>query len=244
MKSHIFPIVAFFGALALLPLAARADTLAQREAKSLDDFRNHPNDSMALENVALVREEMGYYDKARDTWNLIIKKFGAQESQSYSVSPGDNAKVMNYAELATWTLKRLERKRNLQSRPVSLAQKGAASRAETRFLEKPPVKYLEGYRSIDLDGDGIKEIVLFGSSGPLGRGKRNSISIHKWDGQNTYRPIWRATGRLPVEVEYGDYDKDEMKDGFGEVMLVYTPHSDDAANLHYNGSSFMIYGQM
>ena len=243
MKLQLISTAALCGLLALVAPAQAQGPLKEREAKLLSQYRAQPNPN-TLDALATVREEMGKWPSAEDNWGLMLRYYGGQESLSYSVSANDHAKTMNYAELATWTLKRLERKRNLQSRPVSKAQKGAAARAETRFLDKPPVKFLEAYRRIDMDGDGIMEIVLYGRSGPLGKGKRNSISIHKWDGHTTYRPIWRASGRLPVEVEYGDYDKDELKDGFAEVTLIYTPNSDDIATLHYNGSSFMAYSSV
>ena len=243
MKISLLSTAALCGLIALAtPALAQQPSAAQRETDYLAEYRQN-SDPYALENLANAREEQGDLSGAVATWNLMLKKHAAQESMAYSVSPTDKVKTMTYGELANWTLQRIARKRNLKNKPTSPARESAALQASLKFNRNPPVKYRRSTRSIDLDGDGIDEIIVEGKATEWPSDKMTSIGIYKWDGQSTYRPIWRAK-QLPVDVVYGDYENDDMKDGFAEVTMIYTPNSDDIAALHFNGTSFMAYSSV
>ena len=247
MKLRLVPLAALCGWLAVAPpngAQAQTPSLQQQEMEHLAEYRRNA-DPYALANLAETREEMGQYIAAADNWNWLLKKHASQESLAYAVSPTDKVRPMLYGELAQWKLKRLERRRNLQSRPVSAAQKSAALQAELRFDRTPPVKYVRSTRNIDIDGDGIDEIVVEGKATEWPSSKMTSIGIYKWDGQSTYRPIWRAKA-MPVEVIFGDHDGKGNPNGkeFPVVTMIYTRNSDDVASLEFNGTSFMAYSSV
>lgn len=230
IKHNLFwPSVALgIAALCFTARAAEPESLAQREARLAAAFKKAP-EVQTLEELAMVREKAGLFNKAEATWGLLVSRYGAQES-SYS----DDKKRLTYAQLAVWMRHRLTRRRNLARRgKASSQQYRRAWYARNNYVENPPVTHLHAYRDIDLDGDGIEEVVYYGRSGPLGKGRRNSMSIARWDGIDRFRPIWSQDGRQPVEVEYKEGDD------FGELVLVFTQESDDVMTLYFNGRSFI-----
>jgi hypothetical protein len=84
----------------------------------------------------------------------------------------------------------------------------------------------------DLDGDGVDELFYKGFSGPLGKRTRQVWGIAKWDGTR-YKTVWRGPQPVPFMLHIRDSDAD----GWKEIFCGWTPDSDDAATLYWNGQN-------
>jgi hypothetical protein len=87
----------------------------------------------------------------------------------------------------------------------------------------------------DLDGDGIDEWVYKGSNGPLGKRTQKVWGIARWNGK-AYRVVWKGSTPAPFMIHV----RDEDGDGWKEVFCGWTPDSDDAATLYWNGQSALF----
>lgn len=215
------------------PALAQPDSLASLERDLLAKFRKNPKEA-PLQQLAETREEAGLFDKAEATWSLLVKNYGAQPTIYFN-----ETKDLTYAQLATWMRHRLARKRNL-------AKNGKATNQQYRraWHAQPGAGGSSDYaaeRTIDLDGDGIEEVILM-------KYRQNSdeprfINIYKWDGIGNFIPVFSTLQDWtnPLEMEYQDYQADEMKDGFAEVLMITkkTPQQIDGYLLLFNGREFI-----
>jgi hypothetical protein len=219
-------------ALTISLLPAGADDLATREASWLSEFQR-TGEPMALGHLAMVREERGKWQEAAASWHLLGKKWGTKRRAATSSAPTSTWKA-----LADFHLQRLARKRNLVARPPQMtsALRRRVANAAIQFGDSPPADQLDILVQADLDGDLIDELVFVGSSGPLGKRTRKIMGIARWNGRQ-YREIWRTTKAIPFMVHVVDEDAD----GWKEVFCGYTPDSDDAAKLFFNGTSVVFW---
>jgi hypothetical protein len=88
----------------------------------------------------------------------------------------------------------------------------------------------------DLDGDAIDELFFIGSNGPHGKRVKNTIGIARWNGKS-HVVIWKSRRRIPFMAHVIDYDGD----GWKEIFCGYTPDSDDAETLYFNGKQVLFY---
>lgn len=61
------------------------------------------------------------------------------------------------------------------------------------------------------------------------------MGIAKWDGKS-YQTVWKSKSRVPFMVREVDQDGD----GWKELFFGYTPDSDDAATLYFNGQQVLF----
>lgn len=217
---------------------AQTETWAQRIASLEANFREAPR-GRTLRYLAEAREAAGLLDKAESTWSYLASRFGDEESEYRGHTTAENK--LTYRQLAPWMKQRIARKRNLQRRgAVSPEEKGRALRASMTLMDPPPVQHLEAQRNIDMDGDGIDEVIVYGRNGPLGKGVRDSMAIWKFDGRNSYSPIWSTYKKPLPAVEYADHNTEwnALNDGFMEVVLKYSGKR--VQTLYFNGRDFIF----
>jgi len=217
-------VITFLMAVAL---PAHSQSPRERETNALAQWRKK-GDLMALRDVVVVREELGQFQSARAAWQLLKSRAGNKKPDM----PGFGSNT-TWAQIADFTSQRLARKINLAARPTTLssAQRKQIAEGAIRFKQSPPAEQLDLLVAADLDGDTIDELFYIGSNGPLGKRKQNAMGIAKWDGRN-FKIIWKNAGRIPFMVHVVDNDGD----GWKEIFCGYTPDSDDAATLYFNGS--------
>lgn len=214
--------------------SVQAETYEQQITRLEADFRKAPR-ANTLSYLAEAREAASRFDKAEAAWSYLASRFGDEESFYRGHTTQEYA--LTYRQLAPWMKHRIARKRNLRRTPVSPAEKGRALRALWKVTDPPPVEYLDAYRDIDLDGDGIDERIVYGRSGPLGEGVGNSMAIWRWNGK-IYQPIWSTYDKPQPEVTYADHETEwnALQDGFYEIVL-RTPGQ--VQTLYYNGEAFI-----
>ena len=215
------------------PTLAQSDSLARQERNLVAEYRKKPT-AATLQRLAETREEAGLFDKAEATWSLLVKNYGAQPTIYFN-----ETKDLTYAQLAAWMRHRLARKRNL-------AKNGKATNQQFRraWHAQPGAGGSGDYdaeRTIDLDGDGINEVILM-------KYRQNTdqprfINIYKWDGIGHFTPVFSTLQDWtnPIEMDYQDYQSDEMKDGFAEILMITrkTPQQIDGYLVLFNGREFI-----
>ncbi|HEX8464705.1 MAG TPA: hypothetical protein VF627_08825, partial [Abditibacterium sp.] len=146
----------FFPALLMtlcLGGVARADfkTLAEQEAYWLKDYRDKPG-AESLVRLADIRENRGKFAEALQTWNLLRNTFGNSYSRAFR-----DEKMLTYAQLADWTVKRIAAKRRARTASASASKQRQAER-DFQTIQKNG-DWPKDVVSVDLNGDGIKEVV-------------------------------------------------------------------------------------
>ena len=233
-RPRFLPVFALIPALFCFPTKAQEETWAQQIAGLEADFRRAPR-ARTLGYLAEAREAARQWDKAQSSWDYLARRFGDGESHYFGHNSDQNR--LTFAQLAPWMKNRIARKRNLErSGGASPNEKGRALRASMRFMDPPPVAHLDAYRTIEMDGDGIEEIIVYGRAGESPSSKRNSMAIWKWNGKE-YLPIWSQYANLPSKVEYADHNTEwnNLSDGFLEVVLMFSGKEKRVQTLSYNG---------
>lgn len=208
--------------------SAFADSASQREANAIKEWQK-TGDLMALREVASAREEQGKYSGARAALQLLKSRSGSSK-----MSTPEGTSNLTWAQVVDFTDHRLARKINLAAQKPAITPSLRWQLAEgvQNFKNIAPADQLDSLIQADLDGDAIDELVYIGSNGPIGKRVKNAMGIAKWDGK-AYKIVWKNTGRIPFMVHIIDNDGD----GWKEMFCGYTPDSDDAATLYFNGRS-------
>lgn len=216
------------------PALAQDGFLAKQEQRLLADYRKSPTPD-TLRQLAEIREEAGLFDKAEATWALLVKNYGIQPTIYF-----DETKDLTYAQLAAWTRHRLARKRNL-------AKRGKATNQQFRRATYARYKFTDSMesdaeRTIDLDGDGIDEVILMKYREEDDQPRY--IYIYKWDNIGSFLPVFSTLMTNwfnPIEMIYQDYKADDMNDGFAEILMITkkSPQQIDGYLLFFNGRSFI-----
>ena len=170
--------------------AARAQSLAEKEATALGKFRSNPSNVDALMALAQIREARGKWSEASATWGLVKSKFGGRRSTAREFG-----KAMLYGELADWWRTRLARRRGVKQ--ASASTQRAAERAYRAKIKDPNIHA----KRADMDGDGLPEIAYGLTSRPDADGYM-AFYVTKWR-NNRYETVWTAKGEeVPVVFNF------------------------------------------
>lgn len=215
-------------------ILAQADERATRETQWLKDVRSTTGNEQAnaLSYLAIVREERGKFREALATWRMLNQRFGKLKASS-----AGNSRAHTYGQRAAFFSQRIRRKQNLAAKPprVSSELRYRLAQAATSFGDAPPGDQLDMAVQADLDGDGIDEWVYKVSNGPLGKRTQKTWGIARWNGK-AYRVVWKGSTPVPFMIHV----RDEDGDGWKEVFCGWTPDTDDAATLYWNGQSVLF----
>lgn len=207
-----------------------------REAELTQEFRksqgNASSKAATLLELALVRERLGKWREALAALDSLKKQYGTVKPENFASS----APQYTGKQLADFFSRRVQRKQNQKPVVLSRETKFRVAQGVDDWLAKGfAVDQLDLLMQADLDGDSIEEVFYIGSNGPLGKRKKDTMGILKWDG-NSYRKAWERKGRIPFMVRELDQDND----GWKELFFGYTPDSDDAATLYFNGKDVLF----
>ena len=220
------------------------DELRHREAQNLGLVRESGYKNLeALVELARVREQLGWWQLAIDTWSTIRTLYAQQPLPPHDAS----APEPRCGTAAGFYIHRLERKRNLAASPATPPS------AETRMLMYAAARNvghkLWGARDgqvdtliqLDMDGDLADEVLVIGKYGRLGERIEQFVGLAKWEGQD-YRIVWSAGaqdfhGVFPAAVECMDYEGQ----GWKTVHLGFEPETDNVAMLQFNGEQALVY---
>ena len=177
--------------LAVLPGVAQAvdRTEAEKEAYALQRYRANPRDPKALVDVAQIREGRAKWSAALGTWSLIQKQFGSKNSPAW-----DGRYQLTYGQLASWWTQRINARLEAPPRPSAL-QRAAAEKHWQRI--KSSASFQKPGR-IDLDSDGIPEIVYFLESYNSNGDTIRQLRVDKWR-VNQYVYKWSSGDAVPAD---------------------------------------------
>jgi ATP/maltotriose-dependent transcriptional regulator MalT len=186
-----------------------------------------------LVQLALVRERLGKLQEALATWDLVKKQYGTVKVEQFPSS----ALSQSGAKLADFFGERVKRKQKQKTlRKLDRTTRLHIAQGVQDWRARPLAAKLDLTVQADLDGDGIDELFLIGSNGLPGKHVKNMMGIARWSGQS-YVIVWKSQRRIPSMVHVVDEDGD----GWKEILCGYTPDSDDAATLYFNGKQVLFY---
>ena len=163
---------------------ASAQSLATKEASALKKFRANPRDADALVQVALLRERQGKLSQAAATWGLVQKQFKNASSRAQILTVRNDLMTDSYNGLAATYLAHL-RDRIRGERRASASQRRAADAAYRKMSKE---RLIKGMRQVDMDGDGLPELVYYIVSRPDADGP-SSVVVDRW-GRDKYEHAW------------------------------------------------------
>lgn len=239
LKSRLFLLCALLSVSSIAPHAA-TDTDRDNQAREIEltqEFRRPQGSASSkaatLLELALVRERLDKLREALAALDLLKKRYGEVKPENFASS----APQYTGKQLAEFFSHRVQRKQNQKSVVLSRETKHLVAQGVDDWLAKSNnLDQLDMLLQADLDGDSIEEIFFIGSHGPLGKRKKDTMGIYKWDG-NSYRKVWERKGRIPFMLRETDQDGD----GWKEIFCGYTPDSDDAVTLYFNGKQVLFY---
>lgn len=218
------------------PANAQED-LQQQETKLLTQAKGKAvAESYLLAQLAFVREQRGRYNQAIATWRLIKRMHYGKRPPNESSAPD-----YTYGQIADFCILRLRRKKNLSNHSSKLSKqlRRKIAKAATDFGDQignyTTISQLDLSVQADLDGDSIDEFFFVGKHGPLGKRTTKSMGIAKWDGAK-YQVLWQSRKSIPEMIHVVD----ENGDGWKEIHCGFEPETDNAATLHFNGTTAMI----
>ena len=209
--------------LSIAPAAHAAfPTLAEKEARVLKSYRDNPNAS-DLVGLSHIREDRGKFAEALQTWDLLKKTFGTSYSRAYM---GSEDKIMTYNQLADWTAKRINAKR----RGVRQASASTKRAADTQFKFVRDQVGWEDPTRIDLDGDGLEEIIVV---------EEKVMKVLKWRKDNfTY--VWKGDTRNGQKISPNFLITGGEGKGWPQVFIIYaTSDSSTSGHISTNGDSWI-----
>lgn len=158
--------------------AAHAQSLAEREASHLRAYRANPKDVGALIKVARLREERGRYTEAAATWNLVQKTFPTSSSRALTMGHSNLLFAESYNSLGARWIARLQTRGTARPQ-ASSSERRAAARAYRKLIKDP---LLYQVTRVDMDDDGMPELVYFNRSRPDADGYL-ALNVDKWNGE-------------------------------------------------------------
>jgi hypothetical protein len=222
------------------PLLAE-ESLRDREAHLLAQVKAEgAGNAEHLRELASVREALGEYQQARDTYGLLKRLHATERLEGEWVPP-----TATYGRLADFWMVRLQRQINLGPNPPGpdaalRRQLGPAAYHAAWDNPRPGSMWMvELAVRVDLDADRVDELFVVGGTALPAREHEPIMYIAKWNG-TAYVPVWRATSADIKPWPYGYEMLDMDGDGWTEIRLGFSNEpSDDTGFLRFNGQDVL-----
>ena len=202
-------------------------TLAEKEANILKSYRANSN-AEDLVTLAWIREARGKYGQALQTLDLLRKSYGSTTSKAVT----GQDRPLSYGALADWMATRVRaKKRGIAQVPASVR------RAAQNEFDKSYAKDKRARAEfVDMNGDGLKELVSYDSEGKF-------LRVHEW-ANGRFIKVWQShhTESEAVSNSYF-FNGGEGKDWPG-VFVAYSNEDstkNSAGHLKTNGDSWVLF---
>lgn len=237
MAIRTFLLVAL--AFVVLPGFTLASDLIADEARLLAEVRQSAGHQQAeaLWELARLRERIGKFQAAIDTWGYLKKTYGKERAPNESSAPSNT-----YHRLAEFRIARIKRIQNLLAHspsPPSQHLRRRLSEEQEATRHKLPYKragYLHFYAPVDMDGDLVPELfAVIGQRQKLGEVAKGVLLVFKWTGEE-YEEVLRSSDFRLGDVEEPDFRiLDRQGYGMYSIVVGFERETDNVASIESNG---------
>lgn len=241
LKGFILIITMVSILFVLLPCLA-VDFEKEEEYWKAEVEKESKDQAYAIEQLARVRERMGKFQLAIDTWGFLKKMHGEQNAFNESSAPD-----VTYAELADFKIQRLRRVQNQIANPPTPPSSEVrmklidGQKAVRQSLTLGKAGYIHLMMPVDMDGDLLPELfTVIGEREKQGEPGRMIILVHKWNGSKYIEAFrWRDIFDLGV-VEEPDFCIADLEGwGMYSVIVSFERGADNSAAIQSNGKTIM-----
>ncbi|MDI6827025.1 MAG: hypothetical protein QME62_00915 [Armatimonadota bacterium] len=241
LKSIILFLILNLALFPLLP-SLGIDFEKEEEYWKAEVEKKSKDQAYAIEQLARIRERMGKFQLAIDTWGFLKKMHGEQNAFNESSAPD-----VTYAELADFKIQRLRRVLNqIANPPVPPNPELRKKLIDAQEVVRQSVVlgeagYIHLMMPVDMDGDLIPELLtIIGEREKQRESARMIILIHKWKGSKYVEVFrWRDVFNLGVPEEPGFRVVDMEGWGMYSVVVTFERGTDNSAAIQSNGETIM-----